>query len=52
MSLGNLFQAKLVDGEKETKMDLFRLNFSTSYNFFAEELIVTQEVLGQCRTQF
>jgi lipopolysaccharide assembly outer membrane protein LptD (OstA) len=37
MSLGNLFQAKLVDGEKETKMDLFRLNFSTSYDFLAEE---------------
>lgn len=37
MSLGNLFQAKLVDGDKETKMDLFRLNFSTSYNFLAEE---------------
>jgi hypothetical protein len=37
MSLGNLFQAKFVDGEKETKMDLFRLNFSTSYDFLAEE---------------
>jgi lipopolysaccharide assembly outer membrane protein LptD (OstA) len=37
ISLGNLFQAKLVDGDKETKMDLFRLNFSTSHNFLAEE---------------
>ena len=37
MSLGNLFQAKLVDGEKESKLDLFRLNFSTSYDFLAEE---------------
>ena len=37
MSLGNLFQAKLVDGDKETKVDLFRLNFSTAYDFLAEE---------------
>jgi lipopolysaccharide assembly outer membrane protein LptD (OstA) len=37
MSLGNLFQAKFVDGEKETKMDLFRLNFSSSYDFLADE---------------
>jgi len=35
ISLGNLFQAKLVDGDKETKVDLFRLNFSTSHNFLA-----------------
>jgi lipopolysaccharide assembly outer membrane protein LptD (OstA) len=33
----NLFQAKLVDGDKETKLDLFRLDFSTSYNFLADE---------------
>jgi hypothetical protein len=38
MSLGNLFQAKLVDGEKETKMDLFRLNFSTSYDFLKDSI--------------
>jgi hypothetical protein len=37
MSLGNLFQAKLIDGEKESKLDLFRLNFSTSHDFLAEE---------------
>jgi len=37
LSLGNLFQAKFVDGEKESKMDLFRLNFSTSHDFLAEE---------------
>jgi len=38
ISLGNLFQAKLVDGDKETKFDLFRLNFRTSYNFLADSL--------------
>jgi lipopolysaccharide assembly outer membrane protein LptD (OstA) len=37
LSLGNLFQAKFVDGEKESKMDLFRLNFSTRHDFLAEE---------------
>jgi len=37
MSLGNLFQMKTVDGEKEKKYDLFTLNFSSSYNFEAEE---------------
>ena len=37
LSLGNLFQAKFVDDDKETKMDLFRLNFSTSHNFLAKE---------------
>jgi len=38
MSLGNLFQAKLIDGEKESKMDLFRLNFSTSYDFLKDSI--------------
>lgn len=38
MSLSNLFQAKLVNEDKETKVDLFRLNFSTRYNFLADSL--------------
>ncbi len=35
-SLGNLFQMKTGDGEKEKKLDLFTLNFSSAYNFEAE----------------
>ena len=37
ISLNNLFQAKLADGEEETKIDLFTLNFNTGYNFLKEE---------------
>jgi len=33
LSLGNLFQIKYKSGEKERKLDLFTLNFSTGYNF-------------------
>lgn len=36
-SVGNLFQMKTVDGEKENKFDLFTLNFSSAYNFEAEQ---------------
>ena len=36
-SIGNLFQMKTVDGDKEQKFDLFTLNSSTGYNFEAEE---------------
>ncbi len=35
-SLGNLFQMKTVDGDKEKKFDLFTLNFSSAYNFEAK----------------
>jgi len=38
MSVGNLFQAKIIDGEKENKIDLFTLNFSSAYNFKADSL--------------
>jgi lipopolysaccharide assembly outer membrane protein LptD (OstA) len=38
LSLGNLFQAKLVDGDKEKKIDLFTLSFSTGYNFDADSI--------------
>jgi lipopolysaccharide assembly outer membrane protein LptD (OstA) len=38
ISLNNFFQAKLIDGDKETKLDLFKLNFSTGYNFLADSL--------------
>lgn len=34
-SLGNLFQMKTSDGEKEKKFDLFTINFSSAYNFEA-----------------
>ncbi|MEE9553757.1 MAG: putative LPS assembly protein LptD [candidate division Zixibacteria bacterium] len=36
-SLGNLFQAKYLSGETESKMDLFSLNFNGSYDFVKEE---------------
>ena len=36
-SLGNLFQMKTLDGEKEKKLDLFTINFSSAYNFEAEK---------------
>lgn len=36
-SVGNLFQMKTLDGEKEKKFDLFTLNFSSGYNFEAEK---------------
>jgi len=38
ISLGNLFQAKLIEGDKEKKIDLFTLNFSTAYNFKLDSL--------------
>jgi lipopolysaccharide assembly outer membrane protein LptD (OstA) len=38
ISVNNLFQAKLVDGDQEKKIDLFTLNFNTSYNFKADSL--------------
>ncbi|MCB0284456.1 MAG: LPS-assembly protein LptD [Calditrichaeota bacterium] len=39
ISLGNLFQAKFIDDEgKEEKVDFFKANFSTSYNFLADSL--------------
>ena len=37
-SVRNLFQAKIADGEKEKKLDLFTLNFSSAYNFEADSL--------------
>ncbi len=38
MSLGNLFQAKIVNGDKEKKIDLFTLKFNTGYDFKADSL--------------
>jgi lipopolysaccharide assembly outer membrane protein LptD (OstA) len=38
ISVGNLFQAKFIDGDKEKKMDLFTLNFNTGYNFKLDSL--------------
>jgi lipopolysaccharide assembly outer membrane protein LptD (OstA) len=39
ISLGNLFQAKYIDEDgKEEKVDFFKANFSTSYNFLADSL--------------
>jgi lipopolysaccharide assembly outer membrane protein LptD (OstA) len=38
ISVNNLFQAKLIDGDKEKKIDLFTLNFSTAYNFKLDSL--------------
>ncbi|MFQ5650345.1 MAG: putative LPS assembly protein LptD [bacterium] len=37
-NLNNLFQMKLGKGEKEKKIDLFNLNFSSGYNFAADSL--------------
>ncbi len=37
-SLNNLFQMKLGEGEREKKVNLFNLNFSSSYNFAADSL--------------
>ncbi|NOZ60427.1 MAG: hypothetical protein GXO74_01970, partial [Calditrichaeota bacterium] len=37
-SVRNLFQAKIADGEKEKKLDLFTINFSSAYNFEADSL--------------
>ena len=37
LSIGNLFQMKLQRGKEEKKIDLFRLNISTGYNFAAKE---------------
>ncbi|MFQ5677110.1 MAG: putative LPS assembly protein LptD, partial [bacterium] len=37
-SLTNLFQMKLGKGDKEKKIDLFNLNFSSGYNFAADSL--------------
>jgi lipopolysaccharide assembly outer membrane protein LptD (OstA) len=36
-SLNNLFQMKYGEEEKEKKIDLFNLNFSSGYNFVAKE---------------
>lgn len=36
--LSNLFQMKLGQGEKEKKIDLFNLDFRSSYNFAADSL--------------
>ena len=41
LSLRNLFQSKSVDGDKEKKTDLFKLDFSTSMNMEAEERIMS-----------
>ncbi len=38
IGLNNLFQAKMVDGEKESKVDLFTWNFNTGINFLADSL--------------
>jgi len=38
ISISNLFQAKLIDGDEEKKIDLFSLNFNTGYNFSADSL--------------
>ncbi len=37
-SVRNVFQMKMSDGEKEKKVDLFTLNFSSGYNFEADSL--------------
>ena len=36
-SLANLFQGKIIDGDEEKKIDLFTLNFSSGYDFAADE---------------
>jgi lipopolysaccharide assembly outer membrane protein LptD (OstA) len=38
ISIDNLFQAKLIQGEEEKKIDLFTLNFSSGYNYKADSL--------------
>lgn len=45
--LSNLFQMKLFEGEKEKRIDLFNLDFSSSYNFAADSL-----KLGNLNTTF
>lgn len=47
ISIQNLFQMKTSNGESESKYDLFNLNFSTGYNFAAEEF-----KFGNLRTSF
>jgi len=37
ISVNNVFQAKIIDGDKELKQDLFSWRMSTSRNFVAEE---------------
>ena len=37
VSVRNLFQMKRGSGEKVKKIDLFNMDFSTSYNFRAEQ---------------
>ncbi|MDQ7064595.1 MAG: putative LPS assembly protein LptD [candidate division KSB1 bacterium] len=37
LSIGNLFQMKLLRGQEEKKIDLFRMTISTGYNFAARE---------------
>ncbi len=38
IGLRNFFQAKMVDGDEETKVDLFTWNFNTGINFLADSL--------------
>ncbi len=38
INLNNFFQAKLINGDEETKLDLFRLDFATGHNFLADSL--------------
>ena len=37
MNLGNILQMKTASGEEEKKRDIFNLNFSTNYNFAADQ---------------
>ena len=37
-SLNNLFQGKVIRDDEEKKIDLFRVNFNTGYNFAADSL--------------
>jgi lipopolysaccharide assembly outer membrane protein LptD (OstA) len=38
ISIENLFQAKLIHGEEEKKLDLFTLNFNTAYDYKLDSL--------------
>lgn len=38
INIGNIFQAKSIQDDKEKKIDLFTLNLSTSHNFAADSL--------------
>ncbi len=37
-SLNNLFQGKIIQNGEEKKIDLFNMNFGTSYNFIADSI--------------